>query len=290
MSVDVQGLEELTLRVDSFAYDALASGPSGGQLVLLLHGWPQFADSWAPLLRSLGAAGYRAIAVDQRGYSPGARPDDVAAYGIGALTGDVLSFADQLGAKRFHLVSHDWGAIVGWHLASDRPERLLSFTTLATPHLAALAEARASDPDQQARSAYIGIFRLPGGVAERTLLADDAAKLRAVYQGKPSPEQIVNNVRRLTEPGALTAVLNWYRAYEFVTLPGPVSVPTLYLWGTDDLALGERAARGTAAHVTGPYRFEALAGTSHWIVDEIPERVASEVLAHLGTYGATASA
>jgi len=290
MSVDVQGLEELTLRIDSFAYDALATGPSGGELVLLLHGWPQFADSWASLLRSLGAAGYRAVAVDQRGYSPGARPEDVADYKIGALTADVLSFADRLGAERFHLVSHDWGAIVGWHLASDHPERLLSFTTLATPHLAALAEARASDSDQQARSAYIGVFRLPGGVAERALLADDGAKLRAVYQGIPAAEEIESNVRRLMEPGALTAVLNWYRAYEFVTVPGPVSVPTLYLWGTNDLALGERAARGTAAHVSGPYRFVALEGTSHWIVDELPERVASEVLAHLGAHGATQSA
>jgi pimeloyl-ACP methyl ester carboxylesterase len=277
-------LESLRLDVRGFAFDALAAGPASGPLVLLLHGWPQFADSWSEVASALGAAGYRAVAVDQRGYSPGARPTDVAAYAIAELVADVAGFAEALGHGRFHLVGHDWGGIVGWAFAAAHPERLESFTSLATPHPTALARARASDPDQQAKTAYVDFFRLPGGVAEKTLLAGDGAKLRAIYGGVVDATQVESNLRRLTEPGALTAVLNWYRAFGFNDSVGTTAVPALYLWGDKDLALGERAARATVDFALGPYRFEVFEGVSHWIVDEVPERVLAAVREHLAAY------
>jgi pimeloyl-ACP methyl ester carboxylesterase len=279
-------LEPLRLQVGPMTFDALAAGPSEGPLVLLLHGWPQFADSWAAVATAVGSDGYRAVAVDQRGYSPGARPAETGDYAVARLVEDVMGFADALGQPRFHLVAHDWGAIVGWSAAASHPERVASFASFATPHPRALAEAVANDPDQQKRSAYVQLFRQPGGVAENALLANGAARLREAYQGKVSPEAIDQNVRRLAEPGALTATLNWYRALDWQTEVGTVSVPTLYAWGTRDLALGERAARATAGHVSGPYRFEVLDGTSHWILDEAPERVASLVREHLASHRA----
>ncbi len=277
-------LESLRLDAGGLAFDAVGAGPTDGPLVLLLHGWPQFADSWSSVVGALAEDGYRAVAVDQRGYSPGARPGDVAAYAVDELVGDVLGFADALGRRRFHLVGHDWGGIVGWAASAVHPDRVASFTSLATPHPTALVLAKSADPDQRAKSAYVDVFRLPGGVAEKALLADGATRLRAVYGAIVAPGQVEENVRRLSEPGALTAVLNWYRAFGFDDSVGTTSVPTRYLWGSADVALGERAALATAEYVTGPYRFDVLAGVSHWIVDEVPDVALAAIREQLAGY------
>jgi pimeloyl-ACP methyl ester carboxylesterase len=279
-------LEPVRLEANGFTYSGLAAGPADGPLVLLLHGWPEFSSSWAQTLPELGAAGYRAIAIDQRGYSVEARPAEIGDYAIGKLTGDVLGFGDALGRPRFHLVGHDWGAIVGWYVAANHPDRVASFVSFATPHPAALAEARANDPDQKKRMAYVDVFQAPGHVAEKALLASDAAALRAVYEGKFDSGHVAENVRRFREAGCLTASLNWYRAFDFADVGrDAVAVPTLYAWGTNDRALGERAAVATADYVTGPYRFERLEGVSHWIPCEAPERVTQLVRDHLSAHG-----
>ncbi len=265
-------------------FDACAAGPPDGPLVLLLHGWPQFANSWSPVLDALGADGYRTVAVDQRGYSPEARPEGIASYAVDELVQDTFAFADALERERFHLVAHDWGAIVGWALAAASRGRLASYTSLATPHPSALSSARLNDADQRAKSAYVDFFRLPGGVAEKALLGNGAARLRAIYGGIVSPEHVEANIARLREPGAMTAVLNWYRAFDFDDSIGRTKVPVRYVWGSADLALGERAARATVDYATGPYQLDVLEGASHWLVDEVPERVIAAVREHLTAY------
>lgn len=277
-------LEKLPLDVNGFTFSAIATGPVDGPLVLLLHGWPQFADSWTPIAQELATDGYRAVAVDQRGYSSGARPAEISSYAIDELTRDVLGFADALGRPRFHLVAHDWGAIVGWFVAANHADRLASFASLATPHPRALWDARVNDPDQQKRTAYVDFFRAQGFIAEKSLMGNGAAALRAVYEGKVLSEQVDENVRRLKEPGALTATLNWYRAVDYDRPLGAVSVPTFYGWGSNDRALGEVAARATAGYLTGPYQFEILAGVSHWIPDEVPRETAAMLRDHLGAH------
>lgn len=276
-------LEPLTITLGPHTHGALAAGPADGDLVLLLHGWPEFADCWTPVLAALGAAGLRAVAVDQRGYAPGARPTGVADYAVPELVADVLGFADALGADRFHLLAHDWGGMVAWSLASRHPERLRSLSVLATPHPAALAAAEETDQDQRQRLDYVGYFRRPGGAAEGALLAGGATRLRALYGGRVAPELVEANVRRLSEPGALTATLNWYRAPSGAidVDAGRVTVPTLYLWGSEDVALGRIPAEATGGWVDGPYRFEVLEGVGHWLPEEVPDLVAARVLAHL---------
>ncbi|MFI7100544.1 alpha/beta fold hydrolase [Streptomyces sp. NPDC050161] len=278
--------ERLEIRVGPYTYDALAAGPADGEFVLLLHGWPEFADSWSQVLPALAAAGYRAVAVDQRGYSPGARPAQVTDYAVPELVADALAFADSQGAGRFHLVSHDWGGLVAWALAAAHPDRLKSLTVLATPHPVALGREAAKGTDQYKRQDYVRLFRTPGGVAEETLLADGAAWLRAAYGGKVPTALVDANIRRLSEPGALTATLNWYRAPEetLVVPAGRISVPTLYMWGSEDIALGRAAAEATAEWVDGPYRFETLEGVSHWLPEEVPDRVNPAIVEHLGRY------
>ncbi|WP_329561249.1 alpha/beta fold hydrolase [Kitasatospora sp. NBC_01266] len=271
------------LTVGPYTFDALTAGPDSGELVLLLHGFPEFADCWTAELQALAEAGYRAVAVDQRGYSPAARPDAVTDYAVEELVADALGFADALGAPTFHLVAHDWGGLVAWALAATHPQRLRTLSVLSTPHPSALYSALNGEGDQQERSQYIRHFRLPGQVAEQGLLADDAAGLRAVYRGALPQHLIESNVARLSEPGVLTGGLNWYRAIsEDLLIPaGEITVPTLFVWGTEDRALGREAAELTAQHVSAPYRFVALEGAGHWLPEADAERVVPLLLAHL---------
>jgi len=272
------------ISVGGFRFTALAAGPVEGELVLFLHGFPEFGDAWRDVMRSVAGAGFLTVAVDQRGYSEGARPKNIGDYGVEQLTSDVQGFADALARRRFHLVGHDWGAFVAWVLAAKSPDRVQSLTALSTPHPDALREALETDEDQKQRSRYISFFRMPGGAAEAFFQAQNYRTLRAVYQDRLPDSAINENIHRLAAPGALTSALNWYRALELEARIGEVTVPTLYIWSTDDLALGKTAALGTARYVKGPYRFEIFEEISHWLLAEAPERISALLLEHLRTY------
>ena len=280
-------LEHLSLAAGPYRFDALAAGPADGPLVLLLHGFPQSSHQWRFQLPILAAAGFRAVAPDQRGYSPGARPEEVEAYHVDRLVEDVLALADALGADRFHLAGHDWGGIVAWMVAARHPHRLLSLTAVSTPHPLAVVKAMDSPTgDQAKRSAYVNLFRLPK-VPEVLLLAGEGAGLRKLFwnSGFVDREAVEEYVRVLDGHDAISAALNWYRALDFGALAGigPVDVPTLFVWSTDDPALGPEAAEATAAYVRGPYRFVALAGVGHWVPEDAADDLNLELLAHLGS-------
>lgn len=273
--------QNIFLEANGLRFQALTAGPPEGELVLLLHGFPQFADSWTGIMGALSAAGYQVVAVDQRGYSAEARPLQVHEYGLTQLVSDVLGIADALGQYRFHLIGHDWGGAVAWAAAAWHPERLRTLAVLATPHLDAFAYALEHDAGQKLKSLYMLLFRAPGHAAETTLLAFNAKVLRGVYQGKVPAAEVERNVERMRADGALTAALNWYRANSFAVGIGPVRVSTLYLWGEDDVALGEVAALGTERYVEAPYRFVRLPGRSHWLIEEDADGIATEILTHL---------
>src|SRR5712664_138483 len=277
----LNNVEKTVIEVQGFRFSALAAGPVDGDLVLFLHGFPEFANAWLDVMRPIAEAGFRAVAVDQRGYSSEARPQEVKDYMIEHLISDVQGFVNALGRRRYHLVGHDWGALLAWELAARHPDRVLSLSALSTPHPDAFFNAIEADEDQKQRSRYIALFRMPGGVAENLFQADDYQRLRGVYQGKLSDSAISENIRRLAEPGALTSVLNWYRALNPDVRIGKTSVPALYIWGSQDLALGETAAIDTASYMSGPYHFEKLEGRSHWLLEEVPDRVSELVLEHI---------
>ena len=274
--------EQLTIPTPAGTFDALAAGPPDGRPVLLLHGFPEGAEQWEHQLQALARAGHRAVAFDQRGYSAGVRPAEVAAYGPDELIADVLAVAEALEWSRFHLVGHDWGSTVAWMTAAAHPERLRTLATVSTPHGAALRDALRDDPDQRRRSAYFELFRAPAGQAERALLDDGG--LRRLYDGLPAP-RVEHYLERFSQPGALTAALNWYRAMGRPSRRGAITTPTLYVWSTQDAFIGETAAHAVARHVAGPYRFEVLDGISHWISEEAPERLSALLLEHLASRG-----
>jgi len=282
----VTAIDRLTLPVGGLTFDALAAGPADGEVVLLLHGFPQTSHAWRRQVGTLAAAGYRAVAPDQRGYSPGARPTEVEAYRNEHLVADVLGLADALGTERFHLVGHDWGGAVAWQVAGRHPDRVRTLTVLSTPHPRAFVQALSGElgGDQAQRSSYMALFRADG--AEHDLLREDASGLRFVFGASGLAEADAEPyLRALSTPEALGAALNWYRAADgsMVKGLGPITTPTLYVWSTEDSALGREAAEATAAFVEGPYRFEVLEGVSHWIPDQAGEILDRLLLEHLGS-------
>jgi pimeloyl-ACP methyl ester carboxylesterase len=270
---------------DGLRFDVLDAGPpDAAETVVLLHGFPQSAASWAGVSGRLAEAGLRVLAFDQRGYSPAARPGDKAAYRMEELVADVLALADAAGLDRFHVVGHDWGGGVAWALGADpaAAPRLASLTVLSMPHPRAFAKALWRN-GQALRSAYVVLFRTPV-VAERLLLAGGGLPLRrGLRRSGLDAASARAYAERMAQPGALTAALNWYRAARNPTSYGPVdpAVPTLYVWSTGDTALGRAAAEGTAQFVPGPYRFEVLDGLSHWLPEQAPDAIAALIAAHV---------
>jgi pimeloyl-ACP methyl ester carboxylesterase len=270
-----------TFTRDGLTFDVQDDGPSGAEAVILLHGFPENRTCWDQVVPRLVQAGYRTLAPDQRGYSPGARPERLSAYRPQALAADVLALADQAGVGRFHIVGHDWGGAVAWTLGAWHPDRLLTLTSLATPHPRAFIRASLTS-DQAARSQYMAFFQLRG-VAERTLLQAGGARFaKSLGKSGLDRERARGYVAFLSDPGAMTGALNWYRAMRPIDARlGPAMAPTLYVWATEDVALGRKAAELTARYVAGPYRFEVLGGVSHWIPEEVPELVARLLLEHV---------
>ncbi|MHB8538137.1 MAG: alpha/beta fold hydrolase [Candidatus Dormibacteria bacterium] len=261
-------------------FDALAAGPADGELVLLLHGFPQTGTCWRGALNALADAGYRAVAPNQRGYSQGASPAGVEAYRVSELCGDVLAIASALGRDRFHLVGHDWGGTVAWALAGDHPEAVASLTAVSTPHTAALRQALRG-PQQRVRMAYIPVLRLPlipeslidaaGGIVAESLLTATGL----------SPAHAHRDVTALRKLGS-TGALNWYRALGTERgRAAPVAAPVLHVWGNQDPVFTREATERTAQHCTGDYHLLELDGGSHWIPDEHWTDVADLFLEHL---------
>jgi pimeloyl-ACP methyl ester carboxylesterase len=269
-------------------FTADVAGRSGAPLVLLLHGFPQTRYTWRHQLPALADAGLRAVAPDQRGYSPGARPAGIDAYATDALVGDALALADALGATRFHLVGHDWGGQLAWLLAARHRERVLTLSVLSRPHPAAFARALAGDPHQSERSRHHRAFQDPQ--TADLLLADGGARLRRalVDQGVPDRDASAY-LAPLATRDALEAALAWYRAsyakgsaLSAADVPA-VDVPTLYLWGDADATVGLAAAEATRDFVRGPYRFEVIPGAGHFLTDQAPARVTELLLEHVAT-------
>jgi pimeloyl-ACP methyl ester carboxylesterase len=279
------------VQANGLRFRAMVDGPVGGEMFILLHGFPEGAESWSSQLDALARAGFLAVAPDLRGYGLSDAPDGVENYAIDHLADDVRFMITAFGRPAAHVAGHDWGAMVAWFFAGRYPEMTKTLTVLSVPHPAALAAASRDDEDQQARSSYVGLF-LQQGKAEHVLADDDYRRLRFMFTIGPNPDAVPRNVidhfiRSLSRPGRLTAALNYYRAnlvagggaWEALTDIGPITIPTVLLWGDQDPALGRRAAEATGQLVEGEYRLEVLQGAGHWLQFERPGDVSLALIA-----------
>jgi pimeloyl-ACP methyl ester carboxylesterase len=268
-----------TRRIETrgFTFDALET-PSDGEPVLLLHGFPDTSLMWSRLMPVLAANGYHCLAPDQRGYSPDARPTEVDAYRYSELVADAFALGSELG-DRFHVVAHDWGANVGWLMLQADPSRIVSFTAISVPHYAVWARAVYEDQEMASYLTMLNTW-MTEGTGEDFWTAE---QMRRMWAAKPA-EQTEATIAHMMEPGAMTAALNWYRAsrgHKSVIEDfdiWEVNVPTLLIFGSRDMGQGTLA--DAAPFMTGSYRVVQPEG-AHFIVDEQPEVVAEETLAHL---------
>lgn len=277
-AVDQFTSEGLTFDVT----DTPAAASGAGQTVIVLHGFPEDRRSWDPVAGRLAQRGYRVLAPDQRGYSPGARPAARAAYTLRHLAGDVLALAGAAGADRFHLAGHDWGAAVAWYLAGHHPDRLLSVAACSVPHPRALSKVMMTASVQAAMSWYMAAFQVPW-VPELAMSLGGGAVLRhALARTGLDAGSAARYGRRAADPAAMRGPVNWYRALPLqrsVRAPR-VEVPALYMWGDRDRFISRDAARLCGRYVTGRYRFEVLEGASHWLPQQEAARVSGLLAEH----------
>jgi pimeloyl-ACP methyl ester carboxylesterase len=265
---------------NGLTFDVDDAGPASGPVVVLLHGFPENRTSWRALTPLLTAAGFRVLAPDQRGYSPRARPLRRRDYVMAELVADVLSLVDAAGAGRVHLVGHDWGGGVAWGFAHAHPDRLHTVTSLTTPHPRAMAKAMVVGT-QAFRSWYMGMFQLPF-LPELAITAKGGKNFkRGLVDAGLTEEAAERYAAPLRDRTAARAAVNWYRGLPLSRAPkGKVTVPALYVYATGDRFLGRKAADLTADYVAAAYRYEVMAGRSHWLPEEAPEDVANLVVEH----------
>lgn len=271
-------IKSIEIEANGFTFDALEVGPADGEPVLLLHGFPDTSLMWTNLMTVLAENGYHCLAPDQRGYSPGARPSNVNAYRYEELIADGFAFGSELG-DRYHLIAHDWGANIAWLMLEEDPSPIASFTSIAVPHYRVWVQEALEGSDMAIYRWMLEIWMTPGEGEDFWT----PEVLRDTFAAKPS-DQTEATIAHMMEPGAMTAALNWYRASDGQRRvlddydPWQVFVPTLLIFGNEDM--GQDSVADSAPLMRGPYRVVQPDG-AHFIVDEQPEEVAEETLAHL---------
>ncbi len=268
--------------------EVLEAGPADGPPVLLLHGFPEPASSWLGYLDALALAGFRGVAPDQRGYGRSDKPKGVASYRLDELVADVVGLIDDLGAPRASVVAHDWGGVVAWAAIARHPDRFDRAVILNAPHPDAMVRAVRQDIRQFLRSWYTLAFQIPR-LPEALLRRRDYRALTRglVGSSRPGtfpPEVLATYRRAWAEPGALTAMIGWYRSAFRERSRGRaeplVRVPTLLLWGLRDRFLGPGVARSSYA-LCQDARLEWFDDATHWIQHEEQARVIALILGFL---------
>ena len=281
----LQNVEYTYIETNGVRLHVAQAGPENGRLVILLHGFPEAHWSWRYQIDVLAEAGYRVMAPDQRGYNLSDKPQDVAAYKLDTLVDDVVGLIEYAGREKAYIVGHDWGGAVAWWLAAKQPERVQQLAILNVPHPIVMGRTIRSSWTQRRKSWYMYAFqipRLPEFVARR----NNWRRLVDGMQGHSVPgtfsDADMDRYRKAwAQPGAITGMINWYRAMwqaqaerlESVR----IKVPTLLIWGLRDHVLGSEMIEPSVA-LCDNGRVEKIAEATHWIQNEFPERVTTLLL------------
>jgi pimeloyl-ACP methyl ester carboxylesterase len=242
-------LEHHDVLTNDLRLHVVQCGPPDGPLVILLHGFPEYWYSWRAQLPALVAAGYRVWVPDQRGYNLSDKPLGVESYVLPTLAADIIGLIDVAGRAQAAVVGHDWGAIVAWYLAAHHQSRIACTTIINVPHPRAVLPNIWQAPDQLLRSWYIAFFQLPGLperlISRRNWQVGAQMLVRSSRPGTFSPAEVARYKAAWNRPGAITSMLNWYRA---LTRP-PVSNwphirrPVQVIWGERDAFLNKKFAQ-----------------------------------------------
>jgi pimeloyl-ACP methyl ester carboxylesterase len=315
-------ITERVIETNGVQLHTVEAGESGAPLVVLAHGFPELAYSWRHQIPALAAAGYHVLAPDQRGYGRSTRPADIAAYNVADLSADLIGLLDDVGADKAVFIGHDWGAPVVWGSAQLHPDRVAAVVGMSVPPVprAQVPPTQAFRAIFGDNFFYMLYFQQPG-VADAELDADPGKTLRRVIFGqaapgdqaaamrmlRPGPEGLIE---RIPEPDGLpswisadeldhyvaefsrtgfTGGLNWYRnmdrnwEIQGNLTSAAITVPAMFIGGTDDLVLGFMRPDRAKEVITGPYREVLIEGAGHWLQQERPDRVNELLLEFLSS-------
>lgn len=258
-----------TQRIESYqreglSFDVIDSGPLDGQVFVLLHGFPETNKSWQETSEILNTQGYRTFAVNQRGYSLGAQPTSRRDYRGSALLEDVNALLDII-QQPVYLVGHDWGAVVAWDVAQRYPEKIKHLITISVPHKAAFMKAMLTS-NQLFKSYYMGLFQLPK-IPELLFEKAPQIGLALLKDSGMTEQQLKDFQQEIVNENRLSTALNWYRGLPFSSnknLLKPITVPTLFIWGKHDSAIGPKGVEYNKNYVHAPYK-EVIMDATHWI-------------------------
>lgn len=278
-----------TIATNGIHLHAVETGPEGGPLLILLHGFPEFWYGWHRQIDPLAAAGFRVLIPDQRGYNLSDKPEKISAYNLDTLARDIVGLIDEAGAAKACVAGHDWGGAVAWWLGIKHPERIEKLALLNIPHPLVMQRALRKNPAQRKKSSYIFFFQLPW-LPERTFRANRFAYGTKALQATSRPGTFSDADLDLyreawSQPGAVRSMIHWYRAALRARAERPTSprvrVPTLLLWGAQDRFLGRELAQ-PSIELCDDGRLEFVEEASHWIQHEEPERVSRELIGFFG--------
>jgi len=290
-------IEHSYIETNGICLHVVQAGPKSGIPVILLHGFPEFWYGWRKQIPALVEAGCRVIVPDQRGYNLSDKPKDVKSYHVSSLVEDILGLINALEYEKVNLVGHDWGAGVAWTLANKYPERLHRLGILNVPHPAVMRRFLLRDFEQIRRSWYVFLFQLPW-LPEAGLKRDDWRGLIGSLRNTSKPnsftdEDILKYKEAWSQPGALTAMINWYRALiqQVPKLPDDprIQVRTLMMWGMRDFALSHRMARPSMDYVndgnlilfpeaTHWLHLDAAEEVNHYLIDFLLDKISKQVI------------
>lgn len=278
------------IKANGYVYNCRTAGDSTAQkCVVLLHGFPETSHMWIPVMKELVKEGYYCIAPDMRGYSPQARPKGIKNYAIDILAKDIIDIAAAKKIDTFHLIGHDWGAAVGWAVCGLYPSNVRSFVALSVPHLTALSQALKSDKSQRKMSAYARLFQLPVW-PEVILKAKDMKQLKTACWYLSDSAQTNAYCSVFGQKNALKSCLHYYRKNwnkmaqiaKSLKMDG-MTIPTTFIWGNKDSAIGTTAAYNCEKYLKGPYHFENI-DASHWLIQEKEKTIVALCKQHLQQY------
>ena len=256
------------------------AGPLDGPAILLLHGFPEYWQGWRHQIDDLVGQGFRVIVPDQRGYNLSDKPQEISAYNLDTLTADAAGLLDALGHERVYVAGHDWGGVVAWWLAVTMPERIRKLAILNVAHPLVMMDALKFDWNRIRKSWYMFFYNTPN-LPEAYLRGNEWQALRIFLQGISrlgtfTEEDMAAYRKAWEQPGALTAMLNWYRAMFQAPPKRPdsarVTVPTLLIWGSEDRVFDREVMQDSLAQCDNG-RLETIEGATHWVQHEETQKV-----------------
>ncbi|MDE0584371.1 alpha/beta hydrolase [Planococcus sp. A6] len=276
----MQEVEFHLIETNGIRLHAAVAGPEDGELVVLLHGFPEFSYGFHHQMEELAASGYRVVVPDQRGYHLSDKPEQIEDYTINKLSDDIAGLIEAFGETSAIVIGHDWGGAVAWHLAAAKPEYVNKLIAINIPHPAAMPRVFLKNPLQWLKSSYMAFFQLPE-VPEKLMAANDFESMKQAMKGTARPDafteqELVRYKDAWSQPGALTGMLNWYRAIRkgsLMQMPkAPLRMPVRIIWGLGDQFLSPMLATESLKFCENA-ELVWVGEATHWVHHEQPEIV-----------------